>query len=117
MTVSLYSVYPYTISNQVILDDQTLPATYSYGSASVTGSSVVCVDQQECSTDLVVEITPSACAVSETLLFNFTAIESPTVSHASQSEFIIRADFCDTFLGTLDGLSGAIALYDSNPTS
>ena len=117
MTIALYSLYPYAISNTVILDDQTLPASYSYGDVSVSGDDEVCVNGQECSTDLVVTIAPTSCDVSETLLFNFIAFDSrDNAEYSQQSEFVIRADFCDTFLGTLDGLSGAIDLYDADPT-
>jgi len=117
MTIALYSLYPYGIRNTVVLDDETLPASFSYGEVSVSGEEETCVNGQECTTDLVVTINPTSCAVSEALLFNFTAFDSrDNVEYSQQSEFVIRADFCDTFLGTLDGLSGGIDLYDANPT-
>lgn len=56
--------------------------------------------------------------VTQTLVFDFRATNSVDNSiDVSRNEFIIAADFCDTFLGTLDGLSGDITIYDENPTS
>jgi len=116
VTISLYSLYPYTISNEVVLDDQTLPNSYSYGDVSVEGDALTCVDGEECSTDLVVTLAPSGCDVSEALMFNFTALDENSNAMSSQSEFIIKADFCDTFLGSLDGLSGQLSLFEADPT-